>query len=335
MFQNRELKKWFPLLLVIVMAMCIAYSLSGIITVLLGALLFYVLTRPLMSFLVEKWHLNKIISALLIILLSFVLIMGPLILVSNVLYLKLVAVSQDPQLQENLQKANSGLKELLGTDIFVKENILALQKEITNFMAIVVEQTFAALGSIAIMYFVLYYMLINYGKMESGLKSILPLSADSLRMMSHELNKQVYSNAVAAPLLAFIQGLLASACYYFFQVHDPIFWGMISGIFSFIPFVGSALIWAPIGIMALLNGDLFAGWAVLITGIAIISSADNILRFMFQKKIADIHPLITLFGLIGGVKLFGITGVIFGPLLLSYFLILFKLFREEWADRSA
>ena len=93
-----------------------------------------------------------------------------------------------------------------------------------------------------------------------------------------------------------------------------------------IPFVGSALIWLPISIMMLVNGDYFNGTAMLLAGVLVISTIDNLLRFVLQKKIADIHPLITLFGIISGLKLFGLAGVIFGPLLLSYFFILIKFY---------
>jgi predicted PurR-regulated permease PerM len=164
--------------------------------------------------------------------------------------------------------------------------------------------------------------------LESALSQYLPFSKENITILNTELNKQIYSNAIGSPLLALIQGVVASICYSIFNVQDALFWGMISGVFSMIPFVGSALIWLPISIMMLVNGDYFNGTAILLAGVLVISTIDNLLRFVLQKKIADIHPLITLFGIISGLKLFGLAGVIFGPLLLSYFFILLKFYRN-------
>ncbi len=329
MFDNHTLKKWMPIVILLAMATLIIYSLAAVLTVFLGAIIFYVLTRPVMKLLTEKWKFRKGLAALLIIFLTFALILGPLILVSNVLYVKLNSLFMNTSFHESFLKANVELENWIGIKIFSKENIQSVQREATSFLTNIVSQTFNAVGSIAIMYFVLYYMLINYGKAELFLSEHLPLSSKNIDELNHELKVQVYSNAIGSPLMAFIQCVVAIICYYYFKVNDPIFWGVISGVFSMIPFIGSALIWFPIGVMMIVNGNQFDGIAILLTGILIISTIDNLLRFILQKKIANVHPLITLFGLIGGVKLFGLPGIIFGPLLLSYFFILLRMYRKH------
>ncbi len=329
MLDNNTLKKWLPVGILVAMAILIIYSLSVVLSIFLGAIIFYVLTRPVMKLLTEKWKFRKGLAALLIIFLTFALILGPLILVSNVLYVKLNSLFENISFHESFLKANFKLENLIGIKILSKENIQSVQREATGFLASIVSQTFNAVGSIAIMYFVLYYMLINYGKAELFLSEHLPLSSKNINELDHELKVQVYSNAIGSPLMAITQCIVAIFCYYYFNVKDPLFWGVISGVFSMIPFIGSALIWLPIGVMMIVNGDQFDGIGILLTGILIISTIDNVLRFILQKKIAHVHPLITLFGLIGGVKLFGLTGIIFGPLLLSYFFILLRMYRKH------
>jgi predicted PurR-regulated permease PerM len=314
--------------ILLVLALLIIYSLTGVLTIFLGAIIFYVLTRPVMKFLIQKWKFKNGLAALLIIVLSFVLILGPLILMSNVLYIKLNSILQNVSIHDSLLTATDKIETLFGVKVVTSQTILSLQKEVTGFLATIVTRTIDAVGSIAIMYFVLYYMLVNIGKLESALSQYLPFSKENITILNTELKKQIYSNAIGSPLLALIQGVVASICYSIFNVQDALFWGMISGVFSMIPFVGSALIWLPISIMMLVNGDYFNGTAMLLAGVLVISTIDNLLRFVLQKKIADIHPLITLFGIISGLKLFGLAGVIFGPLLLSYFFILLKFYRN-------
>ncbi len=106
------------------------------------------------------------------------------------------------------------------------------------------------------------------------------------------------------------------------------------GFLSFIPFVGSALVWFPAGIILASSGAYWQGIAILIYGIVVIINVDNVFRFILQKKIADIHPLVTVFGVIIGLKWFGIPGIIFGPLLISYFLIMIKIYRAEYGNKN-
>jgi predicted PurR-regulated permease PerM len=81
-----------------------------------------------------------------------------------------------------------------------------------------------------------------------------------------------------------------------------------------------------------MENNVWQGFAIVIYGVLIISTIDNIFRFVFQSKIADVHPLITILGVIFGLKFFGVSGLIFGPLTLSYFLILLKIYREKFND---
>jgi predicted PurR-regulated permease PerM len=65
----------------------------------------------------------------------------------------------------------------------------------------------------------------------------------------------------------------------------------------------------------------------------VITNVDNVFRFVVQKKLGDTHPLITFFGVIVGLDLFGFIGIIFGPLLISYFLILLEIYKKEYAGK--
>ncbi|MBA3706212.1 MAG: AI-2E family transporter, partial [Bacteroidetes bacterium] len=81
-------------------------------------------------------------------------------------------------------------------------------------------------------------------------------------------------------------------------------------------------------------GESWQGIGILIYGALVITNIDNVFRFMIQKKLADIHPLITVFGVIMGLNWFGLPGLIFGPILISYFLIMIKIYRIEYGHKS-
>jgi predicted PurR-regulated permease PerM len=96
------------------------------------------------------------------------------------------------------------------------------------------------------------------------------------------------------------------------------------------PVVGAALIYVPLTISLFVGGETGKGIAMAIWGFGLIGLVDNLFRFLLNKKLGDIHPLITIFGVIVGIQLFGFIGLIFGPLLISMFLLLLKIYSSEF-----
>ena len=111
---------------------------------------------------------------------------------------------------------------------------------------------------------------------------------------------------------------------------NPVFSAMLTAFASIIPLVGTALVWVPIYIYFLLTGNWVSALILLGYGGIVISQCDNLIRFMLQKKMANIHPLITIFGVVAGLPIFGFMGIIFGPLLVSLFLLFLDMFRKEY-----
>src|SRR5690606_37509273 len=119
-----------------------------------------------------------------------------------------------------------------------------------------------------------------------------------------------------------------------FGTEDPFFWFVIVTISSMIPFVGTLLGILPVFLLTLSSGDNFAAWGILIYGFVVVGSTDNIIRLYVLKKLDDVHPLITLIGVIVGVPLFGFIGLIFGPLLISLFIVIVKIYRKEYGKND-
>jgi predicted PurR-regulated permease PerM len=94
------------------------------------------------------------------------------------------------------------------------------------------------------------------------------------------------------------------------------------------------IVWVPLGIGLLISGDYVNGVGLLLYGMFIIGGVDNVARFLLQKKLADIHPLITVFGVLIGLPMFGFWGIIFGPLILSLFILFFNMYRHEYVRGS-
>lgn len=186
-----------------------------------------------------------------------------------------------------------------------------------------------------VLVFVLYFMLIGGKKMEQYVNELLPFNETNTQEIVHEINMIVRSNAIGIPLLAVIQGGVAMLGYWIFDAPNILFSGFLTGFASIIPMAGTALVWIPIAIYMALIGNWFQAIGLVIFGSLVISQLDNLIRFVIQKKMADIHPLITVFGVVIGLSLFGFMGVIFGPLLLSLFFLFVNMFKKGiWTEQN-
>jgi predicted PurR-regulated permease PerM len=119
-----------------------------------------------------------------------------------------------------------------------------------------------------------------------------------------------------------MQGVVAIIGYYFLGVQEPWFWFVITCISAMLPVIGAAFAYVPLAIIFFANNQFFQGVIMLIYGFGVIGTVDNIFRFTLMRKIANVHPLITVFGVIIGIDLFGFVGLIFGPVLISIFILL-------------
>ncbi len=327
-------RKIFLLVVILLMGILITANLYDFVDGILGAVVLYVLYRPLMEYLVKEKKWKKAWTALLIILLTLVILIGPLIVFSNIVFPRLTAIVSDKSmLMDVVRGLDIKSQEMLGIKLISEENINNLKQSTTSLLTGFVGGTLQILADIGIMILILYFMLVNVGYLEIGFNRWLPFSEENIKKIGKELRDQTISNVLGSPVLALVQGIVAWIGYWIFGLPDPFFWGIVTGVFSFMPVVGSAMIWLPAALFLLSAGDIWPGIMMLIYGFFLISMSDNIFRFSFQKIFADVHPLVTVLGVIIGIKLFGLTGIIFGPLLISYFLILMKIYSEEYPGR--
>ncbi|MDE3253999.1 MAG: AI-2E family transporter, partial [Bacteroidota bacterium] len=231
---------------------------------------------------------------------------------------------------EPLQKLDALLKERFHFTLISQQNITQVQSFIGNFISSLLNQGLNLIGSITMMYFFLYFMIININRMEAAIIRYLPFKRNKIERFGHELKAQTFSNAVAVPLIALVQGGIGYISYLIAGIPEAGFWGILTGIASIIPIVGTGLIWIPIGIYLLAINQTWEGFFVLSWGLVVLSSMDNIVRFVLARQMANVHPVITVLGVIIGINYFGITGLVFGPLIISYFVILLQIYYTEY-----
>jgi predicted PurR-regulated permease PerM len=300
----------------------------------LGSVTFYVVMRKRMFYLTETRKWRKSLAAAVLMLLSFFVILVPIGILGNILYSKIAdIVTHSTEYLNILKHTVAQIKDKTGYEIVTGNTINQLGPYIAQLLPKVLGITLNTITLIASMYFILYFMLINGRKMEEALYEYIPLKDGNVELIGREVKVMVISNTIGIPTIALIQGVVGLIGYLIIGVSEPWLWFVATSIAAMMPVIGAALIYIPLTISLFAQGETGKGIAMAVWGFGLIGLVDNLFRFMLNKKLGDIHPLITIFGVIIGVQLFGFIGLIFGPLLISMFLLLLRIYSSEFISK--
>jgi predicted PurR-regulated permease PerM len=329
--QDLKINRYFFLAVIIVFALLLLWALMDFFTAFLAATMFYVLSKPLVYWLGKRWNWKRSSAAILVITVSFFIILLPIGLFATMIYSKVVQVAAHPDdIIKPFKHFGEIIQQRFGINIISKDSLAKIQGIATQTISNLLNGSFNFFTTITMMYFFLYFMIIKTGKLEAGLILYLPFKRSKMLLFGDELKAQTFSNAVGVPLICVVHGVLSYFGYLIAGVNDAGFWGVVTGFASVLPLVGTGLIWVPTSIYLLAQGSNWQGVFLIGWGLLVIGISDNVIRFVLAKRMADVHPIVTVLGVIIGLKYFGITGLIFGPLIISYFLILSKIYYVEY-----
>lgn len=324
------IRQVFVLLLIIFFAVLIFTELTPYLSGVLGAITIYVLLRKWMVFLINK-NWNPDVAAILLMFLSFICILLPVTGIIFMLGEKIgEAVENSEEIARVVQNKIRTIESEYGYDLSSRINTEEISTWISSNLETFAGSTFNIFIGIGLMYFILYYMLTNRRRLKDSLYEYIPISNKNLKIIGAESQAMVRSNAIGIPLVAIAQGIIALIGFLIFGIRDPFFWFIIVTIGSMIPFVGTLIGILPVFILSMSYGNTVGAWGILIYGLVVVGSTDNIIRLFLLKKLDNVHPLITLIGVIVGVPLFGFIGLIFGPLLISLFLVVVRIYKKEF-----
>lgn len=325
--------KYSLITIILILGIILFIEMTPFLGGILGASTIYILLRKQMFHLTEKRHWNRSLVAILLLLETILFFLIPLSLAVWLFVNKIQNVNLDPTI---LIKSAEHLARLIeqktGYNVLETSNIMSAVSILPKIGQILMGGISGFGINVAVLVLILYFMLIGGPKMEKYIYSILPFSEENKKHVVKEVNMIVTSNALGIPLLAIIQGLIALFGYWIFNAPSPFMFAFLTCFATIIPVVGTGLVWLPLVLYMGISGDWINAIGLAAFALIIITNVDNLIRFMLQKKMADIHPLITIFGVIIGLSIFGFMGIIFGPLLISLFILCFKMFKTEYLD---
>ena len=308
----------------------ILFGLGSYITGFLGAGILYVVLRPWFEALVHQRGWNRQVVTVALLTFALVVIILPFTALTFLLVSRVRAYSQDTRplmalLHSIERKTGYTFTDEQNIHSLVRQGMAWLSRQLPSLAGGLLDFTVV----IGLMLFTLYFLYMEETRFLHGLRRYLPFREATLTELGESLKNNVNANVLGQALVSFAQAVLTGLLLWVFEVPDAIFWGVVAFFMAFIPVLGTPLVWGPAALFKLAAGATGQGLGILLVGFIVVMNIDNLLRMLLAKRIGNIHPLITLAGVVLGVELFGIMGLVLGPLLLSYFIVLIKVFERE------
>ncbi|MBI4446071.1 MAG: AI-2E family transporter [Acidobacteria bacterium] len=178
----------------------------------------------------------------------------------------------------------------------------------------------------------LFFLLRDGGRLAAEVKSWSPLSERYENLIVTKFREVANATIIGSLLTALVQGVAGGLVFWTVGISNPLLWGALTALFSLVPVVGTAVIWLPWTLYFISTGAFSRALVLAALEIFFVGMTDNILRPLLIEGRAKMHTLLVFFSIAGGVAYFGISGVIFGPLVLALGLTFLELYKEEFRE---
>lgn len=321
------------------------------------ALCLAALTAVPYRWLLGRWGKPRL-AALVMTLLVLLVVLAPIVLLSFMLVLEASEVDFRPLIEEvkvqfpsayrtltrwltelGLLDDAEGVETLEALAVSVRENIPDLVRAflsgpLAGGALSIIGAPFFFLFEFLIALVTLYFVYRESGRLRRLMVDISPLSAQETDQILESLRSTTTAAILGGILVAVIQGGLGGVMFWIAGIASPFFWAVVMAFFSLLPFGGTALIWVPVAVYQFLVGEIGSGLFLMIFGTVIVGAADNVLRpwILSRTGARDIHPMLLFFAILSGIGLFGISGIVFGPLLLALLTTMLRIYRRHFAN---
>jgi predicted PurR-regulated permease PerM len=188
--------------------------------------------------------------------------------------------------------------------------------------------------NLVLAFFGMYFLFKDGGKLLELTKDLLPLT-QSEKDSIIERNRAVITAAInGGVIVGAAQGFLGGLAFWFLGLSAPILWGFMMFLLSFLPGIGTAMVWGPAVIYLYATGSLIKGTILLLWSAVIVGLIDNFLRPIIMSGKTNIHPLLLFFSILGAVNVFGLIGIIAGPLIVSIALTAIEMYRDTTKKKN-
>lgn len=248
--------------------------------------------------------------------------------------------SGDPVLQARAAKWRADLAERFPVvdridGERIRESLTVLGEAMVKGSVGIVGKLLRTLVEFVLIIFSLFFLLRDAARFEGALRELLPLSARQSDLLIGRTVEVVHASVLGVIVIALLQGALGGVLFALLGLPSPILWGVVMAFFAMIPMIGAGAVWLPAAILLLVTGH--AGKAIVLcaVGALVIGTIDNILRPHLVGGRTGLHELVVFFAVLGGLRVFGLVGLLVGPAVFAAAWSLLVVFRESAQEASS
>jgi predicted PurR-regulated permease PerM len=331
------------LALVILISVIFLVMIRSFLMPLFMAGLFSAMARPAYLWLNDRLGGRKMLASVLTIVAIIILILAPLSLLIAVITAQAISVGQTvrPYIQEMINEPRSFFHsveqlpfydQLIPYQTIIIERLGQLATTISNFLinslsSFTLVTINAIIGTI-IMLYVMFFFFTMGDKLLAKILYFLPLQDHDEQRLLSKFTSVTRATIKGMVIIGALQGAICGFGFWLAGIEGPVFWGSLMAVCSVIPAFGTAIVWIPATIIMGVSGK-FAGVAILIVCCGLIAgNLDNLLRPRLVGKDTQMHDLFVLFSTLGGISMFGILGIIIGPIIAALFITVWEMYGD-------
>ena len=238
-----------------------------------------------------------------------------------------------------LGKISAWLQVRFGIDTFRSQEFLIEQLKrssefLLGFLWNLVGNIAGGILKAFLVVFTMYYLFRDGEQILKELPAVLPVTAQQGEEMIQRIQEVVSASVYGVVTIATFQGTLGGLAFWLLGIPSPILWAVLMTFVCMIPIAGSFLVWLPLSIYLVATGHWMKATLLIAWGALVVSTIDNFLRPKLIKKQAKLHELFVLFSVLGGLSVFGLLGIVLGPVVLAITLGLLQTFRHQTLELS-
>lgn len=203
---------------------------------------------------------------------------------------------------------------------------------LVNYLSAFTKNTINALFSTVVMLYVTFYFL-NVGHTLLGkILYFLPLNDKDEQQLLARFTSVTRATIKGTVIIGLVQGAICGTSFALAGITGPVFWGTVMAVMSVVPVVGTAIVWLPALIIIAVMGNISGAIILVIFCGLIAGNIDNLLRPRLVGKDTEMHDLFVLFGTLGGISMFGMVGLVIGPIITALFITLWDIYGESFSE---
>ncbi|MEO9599132.1 AI-2E family transporter [Parasphingorhabdus sp.] len=348
---SRKNAEWgFLVVLLVIVSLAFAMLIEPFFGAIVWGVVVAVLFRPVYEALLVRMPSRANLAAAITLILILLLVVVPAILLGMALVQEAGTIYQRIQAGEidfgavfeafgnslpnwmQAQLAAYGYDDFAGIRAEIEQSISAILEFLVTQLLSVGQGAFQFLLGLGVMLYLTFFLLRDGRALADRIEQMIPLGEEKRQILMEKFLIVIRATIKGSLIIAIIQGSLGGLAFWALDIRGALLWAVLMGLFSLIPAIGTGFVWIPVALYLLVTGYVWQGVVLILCGVFVISMIDNLVRPILVGRDTRMPDYVVLISTLGGLQLFGINGIVIGPLVAALFIAIWSIFSDMHAE---